>query len=56
MRTPSPYLMRDFNDRKIDTIMDFNVVERRSRSRSIFEISLFLGALTGYLGALAIAA
>lgn len=56
MRKPSPYLMRDFNTGKIDTIMAFNVVERRARSRSILEISLFLGALAGYLSALAIAA
>lgn len=56
MKKPSPYLMRDFNDNKIDTIMAFNVAERKSRSRSILEISLFLGAVIGYLSALAIAA
>lgn len=56
MRKPSPYLMRDFNDRKIDDIMDFNLVDRRSRSRSILEFGLFVSALAGYLGALAFAA
>jgi hypothetical protein len=56
MRQPSPYLMRDFNNRKIDAIMSFNVADRHARSRSILEISLFFGALAGYLSALALAA
>lgn len=56
MPKPSPYLMRDFNDRKIDTIMAFNLAERRPRSRSVLEFSLFLGALAGYLSALALSA
>lgn len=56
MRKPSPYLMRDFTGGKIDTIMAFNVTERRHRSRSVLEFSLFLGALVGYLSALALSA
>lgn len=56
MRKPSPYLMRDFNDNKIDSIMAFNVTERRHRTRSVLEFGLFLGALVGYLGALALSA
>jgi hypothetical protein len=55
VRKPSPYLMRDFNDDKIESIMAFNVADRRLRSRSILEISLFLGAVAGYLSALALA-
>ncbi len=50
---PSRYFMRDLNGRKIDSIMDFNVALRRSRSRSLFEISVFFAALTAYLFALA---
>ncbi len=50
----SRYLMRDLNGRKIDQIMDFNVAQRRSESRSILEISVFLVALAAYLGTLAI--
>jgi hypothetical protein len=50
------YLMRDLNGRKIDQIMDFNVAQRRSRSRSVVEISIFLGALAAYLTMLAISA
>jgi hypothetical protein len=56
MRKPSPYLMRDFNAPKIDAIMRMNLVDRRARSRSILEFSLFVGALAGYLTALAFAA
>ncbi|MGD1984530.1 MAG: hypothetical protein PVF93_11550 [Chromatiaceae bacterium] len=56
MHRPSPYLMRDFNGRKVDAIMAFNLVDRRARSRSILEFSLFVGALAGYLSALAFAA
>lgn len=52
MRT-SPYFMRDLNGQKVDSIMDFNVALRRSRSRSIFEISVFFVAVAGYLTALA---
>jgi hypothetical protein len=53
---PSRYFMRDLNGRKIDSIMDFNVALRRSRSRSLFEISVFFAALTAYLFALAFSA
>ena len=56
MRQPSPYLMRDFNGSKIDGIMAFNVTERRHRTRSVLEFGLFLGALVGYLSALALSA
>lgn len=50
---PDPYFMRDLNGHKVDSIMDFNVALRRSRSRSIFEISIFFVAVAGYLAALA---
>jgi hypothetical protein len=50
---PDRYFMRDLNGRKIDSIMDFNVALRRSRSRSLFEIGVFFAALTAYLCALA---
>ena len=53
---PSRYFMRDLNGPKIDSIMDFNVALRRSRSRSLFEISVFFVALTAYLCALAFSA
>jgi hypothetical protein len=56
MRTPSPYLMRDFHHDKIDSIMAFNVAGQRLRPRAMLELSLFLGAVAGYLGALALAA
>lgn len=49
-----PYFMRDLNGRKIDSIMQFNVALRRSRPRSVFEISVFFGALLAYLCALAL--
>ena len=49
----SPYFMRDLNGQKIDSIMDFNVSLRRSRSRSVFEISVFLAAVAAYLAVLA---
>lgn len=50
----SRYFMRDLNGRKVDSIMDFNVAARRNRSRSVFEISVFLASLLGYLGVLAL--
>ena len=53
---PNPYFMRDLNGHKVDSIMDFNVALRRSRSRSVLEISLFFVAVTGYLAALAFSA
>lgn len=52
----SRYQMRDLNGRKIDQIMDFNVAKRRSQSRSVLEFSVFIAALTAYLGMLAITA
>lgn len=52
----SRYYMRDLNGHKVDSIMDFNVALRRSRSRSLFEISVFGAALLMYLVALAISA
>lgn len=52
----SRYYMRDLNGRKVDAIMDFNVVLRRNRSRSIFEFSVFLAAVAAYLCALALSA
>lgn len=52
----SRYFMRDLNGRKIDSIMEFNVALGRSRSRSMFEISVFFGALLTYLCALALSA
>ena len=48
--------MRDLNGHKVDSIMEFNVALRRSRPRSVFEISVFLLTLTGYLTALALSA
>ena len=51
-----PYFMRDLNGHKVDGIMDFNVALRRSRSRSVFEISVFFVAVSGYLVALAFGA
>lgn len=57
MRTQAySYRMRDLSDRKIEQIMAFDVKERRSRSRSVFEIGVFLVALAAYLGTLAISA
>ena len=50
----SRYFMRDLNGRKIDTIMQFDVSLRRSRSRSMFEISVFFAALLTYLCVLAL--
>jgi len=52
----SPYFMRDLNGPKVDHIMDFNVALRRSRSRSIFEISVFIAAVSAYLCVLALSA
>jgi hypothetical protein len=46
--------MQDLNGHKVDGIMDFNVALRRSRSRSVFEISVFFITLAGYLAALAL--
>ncbi len=51
-----PYFMRDRNGHKVDGIMDFNVALRRSRSRSVFEISVFFVALAAYLATLALSA
>ena len=51
-----PYFMRDLNGDKVDGIMAFDVTLQRSRSRSVFEISVFLVALVGYLAALALSA
>ena len=51
---PGPYFMRDLSGHKVDDIMDFNLVLRRSRSRSVFEISIFFVAVAGYLAALAL--
>lgn len=50
------YLMRDFNTGKIDHIMRFDVSQRRSRSRSFLEFSVFLAAVIAYLGVLALSA
>ena len=50
------YYMCDLNGQKVDGIMDFNVVLRRNRSRSIFEISVFLVAVAAYLCVLALSA
>ena len=52
----NPYFMRDLNGHKVDSIMNFNVALRRSRSRSVFEISVFLAAVAAYLCALALSA
>lgn len=54
MRKPSPYLMHDLNGDKVEDIMSFNVASKRDRSRSVFEISIFLFAVAGYLLALAV--
>jgi len=54
MRKPSPYLMHDLNGDKVDDIMNFNVALKQRRSRSVFEISVFLFAVAGYLLALAV--
>lgn len=51
-----PYIMCDLNGRKVEHIMDFNLVERRTRSRSIFEISIFAAAVAAYLIVLALSA
>jgi hypothetical protein len=50
----SRYVMRDLNGHKIDGIMRYNVAQRRNRSRSILEITLFLMLLVAYLGALSL--
>ncbi|MCB1926275.1 MAG: hypothetical protein KDJ27_21515 [Gammaproteobacteria bacterium] len=50
------YAMRDLRGAKIDEIMSFNVAEGHSRPRSLFEFTVFLGAVLVYLGALAISA
>lgn len=52
----NPYFMRDLNGHKVDSIMNFNVALRRSRSRSVLEISVFFVAVAGYLAALAFTA
>ncbi len=46
------YVMCDLSGDKVDNIMDFDLVLRRPRSRSVFEFSLFLVAVLGYLTAL----
>ncbi len=46
------YVMCDLSGDKVDNIMEFDLVLRRPRSRSVFEISLFLVAVLGYLAAL----
>ena len=51
-----PYIMCDLNGRKVDHIMDFSLVERRTRSRSVFEISVFLASVAAYLVMLALSA
>ena len=56
MMRNSRYYMRDLNGQKVDGIMEFNVVLRRNRSRSIFEISVFLAAVAAYLCVLALSA
>lgn len=53
---PYSYLMRDFNNGKIDEIMSFNPASSHRRPRSILELSLFLAALVGYLLVLSFAA
>ena len=50
----SPYVMRDLNGHKVDHIMDFNLALRRSRSRSLFEFSVFVAGVLGYLCLLAL--
>lgn len=50
------YFMRDLNGSKIDGIMDFNLVQGRSRSRSVFEFGVFLSVVLGYLCVLAFSA
>jgi hypothetical protein len=52
----TPYTMRDFNDDKVRQIMDFNPASGRLRQRSILELSIFVGAVLAYLGALALSA
>lgn len=52
----SRYVMRDFNDDKIDAIMQFDVSAGRGRSRSVLEFGVFMLALLGYLGMLVLAA
>ena len=52
----SPYFMRDLNGDKVDSIMQFNVALKQPRSRSVLEISLFVGALMSYLCVLAFTA
>jgi hypothetical protein len=54
MRKPGPYLMHDLNGDKVEDIMNFNVALKQRRSRSVFEISIFLFAVAGYLLALAV--
>jgi hypothetical protein len=50
------YVMHDLNGHKVDSIMDFNVALRRSHSRSVLEISIFLVAVASYLCVLAFSA
>ncbi len=51
-----PYVMCDLNGRKVEDIMDFNLVERRTRQRSVFEISVFMASVAAYLLVLALTA
>jgi hypothetical protein len=53
---PHSYLMRDFNNGKIDEIMSFNPASSHRRPRSILELTLFLAVLLGYLAVLAFTA
>lgn len=52
----SRYFMHDLNGHKVDSIMDYNVALRRSRSHSVIEITVFLLVVAAYLGALAFTA
>lgn len=48
------YVMCDLSGEKIDSIMDFDLIMKRPRSRSVFEFSLFLTAVSAYLIALGV--
>ena len=54
--TRNTYTMRDFNDRKVEQIMEFDPASGRRRQRSFLEFGVFLGAVLTYLGALALSA
>lgn len=53
---PYGYLMRDFNNGKIEEIMSFNPASSHRRPSSILELGLFLVVLLGYLAVLAFTA